>query len=76
MKEIDKQSIEELKRAYQRYLDAPSGGGSDWDGGGNPHRMMEDDEERRAWAAFRELCEKKGLDTEEAKEIIHNSKIL
>lgn len=73
MKPLDEKSFEELECAYRRYLHAPSGGGSDWDGGGNPHRMMEDDEERRAWAAFCNLCDAKGITTEEFKDMLRRA---
>ena len=61
-KEIDQSVMDELRRAHQRVEDASRGGSSDWDGGGNPHRMMEEMERVYAWRDFCDLCQSYGLD--------------
>ena len=61
-KEINESLMDELRRAHQRVEDASRGGSSDWDGGGNPHRMMEEMEREYAWADFCDLCHSYGLD--------------
>ena len=66
-KEIDESIMEELRRAHQRVEDASRGGSSDWDGGGNPHRMMEEMDREYAWNAFCDLCHSYGLEPSEVR---------
>lgn len=61
-KEIDESVMDKLRQAHQRVEDASRGGSSDWDGGGNPHRMMEEMEREYAWKDFCDLCQSYGLD--------------
>lgn len=61
-KEISENLMNELRRANQRVEDASRGGSSDWDGGGNPHRMMEEMDREYAWRNFCDLCKSHGLD--------------
>jgi hypothetical protein len=61
-KEIDESVMDKLRQAHQRVEDASRGGSCDWDGGGNPHRMMEEMEREYAWKDFCDLCRSYGLD--------------
>lgn len=67
---IDKSIMDELRRAHQRVEDASRGGGSDWDGGGNPHRMMEEMDRKYAWEDFCDLCQSHGLDPSEVRKAL------
>ena len=69
-KEIDENIMDELRRAHQRVEDASRGGCSDWDGGGNPHRMMEEMDREYAWKDFCDLCESYGLEPSEVRKAL------
>lgn len=51
-----------LVSAHEDVENASRGGCSDWDGGGNPHRMMEERGREIAWDSFTELCRSYGID--------------
>ena len=71
-KQLGKELYDELYRAHQRVEAASRGGSSDWDGGGNPHRMMEEDDRASAWQFFSDLCKAHGLDPYECRAIFNS----
>ena len=48
--------INGLINAYYDAENSSRGGSSDWDGGGNPHRIMEEMESNRVWDWFNDVC--------------------
>ena len=63
---------DDVRRLINAYLDKfnARGGESDWSGGGNPHRMMEEDERDRAIAYFKDACEKLGVSYDEGDDAV------
>ena len=53
--------ISDLIYTHCRVEEFQSGGASDWDGGGNPHRIMEEMESYRAWDWFNDVCDELDL---------------
>lgn len=60
---LDNSSTDRLIAAYKHMIDSCRGGDTDWSGGGNPHRIMEDMEQRYAEDAFCETCHALNLDS-------------
>jgi hypothetical protein len=54
-----------------------SGGSSDWDGGGNPHRMMEEEQARKETLvdSFVEFCEGRGYSPRHCENAIRNARL-
>ena len=72
-KEINESIMNELRRANERVEAASMGGSSDWDGGGNPHRMMEEMDREYAWRNFCDLCKSHGLDPYAVREALRRN---
>lgn len=65
--------IDSLIRAYYDYEASGRGGSSDWTGGGNPHRMMEDMERERAREWFDTVCEGLDLNPWDCRAALYNA---
>ena len=53
--------ISHLIRVYCLEENASRGASSDCSGGGNPHRIMEEEEYKRAWGWFKDVCNELNL---------------
>jgi hypothetical protein len=51
-----------LIHAHYNVESSSRGGCSDWTGGGNPHRIMEELDHKKAWDWFETVCEELNLD--------------
>lgn len=65
--------IDRLIRAHYRFEASGRGGSSDWSGGGNPHRMMEEMEREIAWSWFDDVCEELNLNPWDCRGALYNA---